>query len=112
MKHPEGRAEVVKEFLDQVRSVVPGLPEDNVTLVKANAAVQVGASVLFALGFGTRLTAWILAATLMPTTYAAHAYWRIEDPKLRSMQKTHFNKNLGILGGLLLAALESKKRTE
>jgi hypothetical protein len=48
-----------------------------------------------------------LAATIVPTTYAAHGFWTIEDPAARAQQKTHFLKNVGLLGGVLLASVDT-----
>ncbi len=50
---------------------------------------------------------WLaLAASLVPTTAAAHQYWTIEDPAARAQQKIHFWKNASLLGGLLLVAFD------
>ena len=49
-----------------------------------------------------------LAATLVPTTIAAHSYWQEQDPEVRARQRTQFLKNLGLLGGLLLAAVDTE----
>src|SRR5205807_669938 len=43
-----------------------------------------------------------------PTTLAAHRFWEEEDPELRSQQQVHFVKNLGLLGGLMLAAADTE----
>jgi uncharacterized membrane protein YphA (DoxX/SURF4 family) len=43
---------------------------------------------------------------MVPTTLGGHAFWRHDDPTRRSQQQIHFDKNLAIIGGLLLAALE------
>jgi uncharacterized membrane protein YphA (DoxX/SURF4 family) len=47
----------------------------------------------------------VLAASLVPTTLAGHAFWTVDDPEQRKQQLAHFAKNLAILGGLILAAL-------
>ena len=44
----------------------------------------------------------------MPTTLAGHRFWEHEDPKERFGQLSHFLKNLGLLGGLLLAAVDTE----
>jgi uncharacterized membrane protein YphA (DoxX/SURF4 family) len=49
-----------------------------------------------------RLAAAAPAGTLVPTTLAGHPYWRIADPAARRQQRTHFYKNVGMLGGALL----------
>ena len=91
---PGKRPEIAAETLAAIRKVVP-LPEDDTLLVQANAAVMVGGGALLA-----------LAASLVPTTAAAHRYWAIEDPAARAQQKIHFWKNASLLGGLLLVAFD------
>jgi uncharacterized membrane protein YphA (DoxX/SURF4 family) len=56
-----------------------------------------------AIGIKPRLAALSLAASLIPTTLAGHRFWEEEDERARAMQLTQFLKNLGLLGGLLLA---------
>jgi putative oxidoreductase len=104
LRRPEGRAEAAHEAIDKVRSVVPTVPDD-VTSVRANAAVQVIAATLFVLGKAPRAAAAVLAASLVPTTLAGHPFWKEEDPERSAQQRAHFVKNLAILGGLILAAL-------
>ena len=38
----------------------------------------------------------------------AHAFWKEQDPEVRERQKVQFLKNLGLLGGLLLAAVDTE----
>ncbi len=54
-----------------------------------------------------RLSALTLAASLVPTTLAGHAYWKIEDPAARKVQRIQFHKNMAMIGGLLFAALDA-----
>ena len=100
---PGKRPEIAADTLAAIRTVVP-LPEDDTLLVRANAAVMVGAGAMLALGRAPRLAALALAGSLVPTTAAAHQYWTIEDPATRAQQKIHFWKNASLLGGLLLVA--------
>ncbi len=84
------------------------LPNETDQLVKINAAVQVLAGALLGLGRCPRLAATALAGSLVPTTLAAHRFWEEQDPAQRAQQQIHFMKNLGLLGGLLLAAVDSE----
>ncbi|MCP2164075.1 DoxX family protein [Goodfellowiella coeruleoviolacea] len=108
LRNPEPRAQLAGPSLDKMRETVPVLPEDNLTLVRVNAAVQVGAGILLALGKFRRLAALALAASIVPTTYAGHRFWEVEDEAGRAQQRIHFDKNLAILGGLLVAASEGR----
>lgn len=102
---PGKRPEIAGETLAAIRKVVP-LPEDDTLLVQANAAVMVGGGAMLAMGRVPRLAALALAASLVPTTAAAHQYWTIEDPVARAQQKIHFWKNASLLGGLLVVVLD------
>ncbi len=75
--------------------------------VQANGAFQAVAGGLLALGRLPRLSALALASSLVPTTVAEHRFWTETDPAKRSMQQIHFFKNVSMLGGLLLAAVDT-----
>jgi uncharacterized membrane protein YphA (DoxX/SURF4 family) len=94
---------VVRPVADRV-SIVPDKTEQAVRL---NAAVQVVAGSLLALGRLPRLSALAIAATLVPTTYAGHRFWEVDDKQERAQQRIHFLKNLSMFGGLLLAAADT-----
>ncbi len=100
-RNPSARAEVAGPTLERIREAAPILPDDHEVLVRANAAVQVAAGGLLAVGAFTRLSALVLAGSLVPTTVGGHPFWRHEDPKQRAQQRLQFNKNMAILGGLL-----------
>ena len=104
LRTPGKRPEIAAETLAAIRRVVP-LPEDDTLVVRANAAVMVGGGAMLALGRMPRLAALALAASLVPTTAAAHRYWTVDDPAGRAQQKIHFWKNASLLGGLLLVVL-------
>ena len=87
-----------------LQRVVPQLPSDPATLVRINGAVQVLAGLGLASGRAPRLSATVLAATLVPTTAAGHRFWEEQDPAKRAQQRTHFFKNVSMLGGLIIAA--------
>jgi putative oxidoreductase len=46
----------------------------------------------------------------VPTTLAGHPFWEKEDPADRRAHQIHFLKNIGMLGGLLLAAVDTEGR--
>ena len=86
------------------------LPEDPETLVKINAGVQIGAGLALATGRAPRLSAAVLAASLVPTTAAGHRFWEIQDPAQRTQQKLHFFKNVSLVGGLMIASTDREGR--
>ena len=84
------------------------LPKDVEQWVKADAAVKVVAGALFGLGRLPRLTSLALSASIVPTTLAGHRFWEHTDPTERFGQLSNFLKNAGLLGGLLLAAVDTE----
>jgi len=101
---------VIDTLIPLVKRVAPGapVPEDPVTIVRLNAAVQLGAAGALATGKAPRIAATVLAASLAPTTAAGHRFWEVDDPAERKNQQLHFFKNLATLGGLLLAAVDTE----
>lgn len=55
------------------------------------------------LGLFTRFTAWILFLYLIPTTLLFHNFWAMQGMD-RIDNMVHFEKNLAIMGGLLVLA--------
>lgn len=105
VRTPGARVDQAAPMLATIRKTVP-LPGDDELIVRGNAAVQVLAGTLLALGEAQRLSALALAASLIPTTAAGHAFWAIEDPAARKMQRIQFHKNMAMIGGLLFAVLD------
>jgi putative oxidoreductase len=54
-------------------------------------------------GLFTRLTAWIVFLYMIPTTFLFHNFWAVQGAE-RIDTMIHFEKNLAIMGGLLLLA--------
>src|SRR5450755_1111161 len=92
--HPMARAEAARPLVDRLAPPL-GLPEDAEVFVRGNGAVMASAGVLFALGRLPRLSSLVLAVTLVPTTYAEHAFWNEKDPQARRAQLGLFLKNAG-----------------
>jgi putative oxidoreductase len=108
---PDSRVAAAKRVTDKVGPLItkvdPRLPTDARTLVRLKAGVDVAAGLLLASGKFTRPAAAVLAANLVPTTFAGHPFWTVPQPE-RAQHQTHFLKNLGLLGGLLLAAADTQ----
>jgi uncharacterized membrane protein YphA (DoxX/SURF4 family) len=93
-----------------LRGVHAGIPTDPETMVRVNGAAQLVGGLLLATGHLTRPAAALLAGTLVPTTIAGHPFWAVDDPAQRATHQVHFMKNLGLFGGLLLAAADTQGR--
>ena len=98
--------DTITGLADKVAPEAP-FPHDPTTLVRINGAVQVGAGLLLATGHVPRLSSAALAATLVPTTVAGHRFWEEKDPAAKAQQRIHFFKNVSMLGGLLLASVDT-----
>jgi putative oxidoreductase len=104
-----GAAPIVEQLTEIADKQLPiEVSHDVEQWVKINAGVHVTAGTLLALGKLPRLSALALATSLVPTTFAGHRFWEHEDPKERFGQTSNFLKNTGMLGGLLLAAVDTE----
>ena len=88
---------------DLVAKTTP-LPEPEL-MVRINGGLMMVGGAALALGVKPRLAALGLAATLVPTTYVGHQFWKQTDEAARRGQQVHFNKNVSMIGGLLTYAL-------
>ena len=111
LRHPETKAPKA-EKLDIPSK--PGMDRLNITsteqAVRVNAAAQVAFGTLLSLNRLPRLSALVLAGSIVPTTLAGHRFWEESDPAQRSAQQTHFLKNASMLGGLLIASVDTEGR--
>lgn len=114
LRNAEAKADAAAVVTDKVvplaEKAAPQLPipDDPATLVRINAAAQIGAGLLLATGKTPRLASAVLAASLVPTTAAGHRFWEEEDPAQRANQKVHFFKNVSMFGGLLIASMDTE----
>ena len=107
-RHPEGKVKQAEPIAQSIAKRVPSLPQDTETLVRINGAVQMVGGSLLAVGKFRRLAALALIGSIVPTTYAGHRFWEESDDAAKQQQLTHFLKNLGLLGGLILAAVDTE----
>ena len=108
--HPGLRSERARPLVKAVAGPLR-LPEDPELLIRANGAVMVGAGALFALGRLPRLTGLALAVTLAPGVYLHVTSMRTEkDPERRKSERDDLIRDLGRLGGALLAAVDTQGR--
>jgi len=80
------------------------------TLTKVNAGAMVVGGLALATGRLPRTASAVLAGSLVPTTLAGHRFWEESDPQRKAMQQVHFFKNLSLIGGLMLAAVDTEGR--
>jgi uncharacterized membrane protein YphA (DoxX/SURF4 family) len=116
-RHPEPFVQKTQPVTDRlvpmVKKVAPAqisdrIPDSTIKLIRLNGAAQVLGGIALATGTGRRLGAAVMAASLVPTTWAGHAFWEESDPTARAHHKVQFMKNLSLLGGMLLAAVDTE----
>jgi len=82
-RNPAGKVPRAEKVAPDIADAV-GIDADTEQLVQFNGAVQVGAGVTLALGIFPRVSALLLAGSLIPTTLAGHRFWEEDDPKTRA----------------------------
>jgi len=107
--HPMNRAERARPLVDRFGPGL-GLPENPELLVRGNGVVMAAAGMAFAGGRAPRLAALALAATAVPATFLDQPFWEQKDPERRRDERAIFLRNLGLLGGVLLAAVDTQGR--
>ncbi|WDZ85971.1 DoxX family protein [Micromonospora cathayae] len=114
LRSPEQYVQRAKPVTDRLTPLLeraaPTLPSDTETLVRVNGAAHLAGGLLLATGHFTRPVSLLLAGSMVPTTLAGHPFWTHDDPETRTGQQVHFMKNLGLIGGLLLAAADTHGR--
>lgn len=101
--HPETKAPEADKVLSKL-----SLPAEHRDVIRINGVVQVVAALLLAWGRLPRLASLVLLASLVPTTLAGHRFWEEDDPRAQAGQRAHFLKNVGLGGGLLIAAMDTE----
>jgi uncharacterized membrane protein YphA (DoxX/SURF4 family) len=97
---------LVKEYAPE--QVAGYVPENTVTLVRVFGVAQLVGGAALATGKGRRLGALLLAGTLMPGTIAKHPFWKVQDPEERAQERNQFLKNVSLLGGVLIASVDTE----
>ncbi len=110
LSDPESKAKAADDVAPMLAEALRLPATDTVTLVRINGGIQVLAGTMLAIGKARRVSALVLAASLIPTTYAGHRFWEITDDEQRAKQRVQFLKNVAMLGGLLLAAADTGGR--
>src|SRR5580704_15638706 len=84
-----------ERYAKRASSALPMVPEDPMFAKAHGATMMVGGTTL-ALGILPRLSARVLALTLIANTYIGHPFWKAEKPEDRRPQLVHFLKNVGL----------------
>ncbi len=79
------------------------LPLPSVSLGIA-AAIEIFGGLAILVGYQAKLAAWLEFLFLIPTTFLFHNFWALHDATARQDNMAHFQKNVAIMGGLLILA--------
>jgi putative oxidoreductase len=87
----------------QMVAHMPGLPMPGVAIAIA-AFLELACGLSILAGFQTRLAAWVLFLYLIPVTFLFHNFWAVQGAAQQE-QMVNFLKNISIMGGLLILAV-------
>jgi putative oxidoreductase len=110
IRNPQPKAAPASPIAKPIADRVPQLPNDPESLVKLDGAIKVVGGLALIVGPFARPAALVLAGTLVPTTLAGHRFWETSDPDQRVSDRVEFFKNVSLLGGLLMTALDTGGR--
>jgi uncharacterized membrane protein YphA (DoxX/SURF4 family) len=112
LRNPKPAADAARPALEGMRQLpdpVGGkVPTDAETFARINAAVQVGGGLLLATGKMPRLASAALAFTVIPGSLGGHMFWNQSDPQLKAEERRAFMTDLSLLGGLIIAAVDTE----
>lgn len=91
-------------------AVANAIPTDARTLVRISSVLQIGGGIMLVTGKAPRTASALLATTLVPTTILDGAFWSEPDPVRREGKRVALIKNVGLLGGLVIAAADTEGR--
>ncbi|HWB67982.1 MAG TPA: DoxX family membrane protein [Mycobacteriales bacterium] len=83
---------------------------DPVTASRAVAGLQIAAGAMLGLNRLPRLSALMLALTVVPDAATAHDFWSEKDDDAKRSQRSLFARDTGLLGGLLVAVADTGGR--
>ena len=110
IRNPQPKAGPASPIAKPIADRIPQLPNDPESLVKLDGAIKVVGGLGMVFGPFARPAALLLAGSMVPTTLAGHRFWETEDPEQKVSDRVEFFKNVSLIGGLLIAALDTGGR--
>jgi len=110
IRHPQPKVGPASPIAKPIADRVPQLPNDPESLVKLDGAIKVVGGLGMVFGPFARPAALLLAGSMVPTTLAGHRFWETTDPDQKVSDRVEFFKNVSLIGGLLIAALDTGGR--
>jgi putative oxidoreductase len=110
IRNPQPKAGPASPIAKPIADRIPQLPNDPESLVKLDGAIKVVGGLGMVFGPFARPAALLLAGTMVPTTLAGHRFWATQDPEQKVSDRVEFFKNVSLIGGLLITALDTGGR--
>ena len=82
-----------------------GVPLAQLVVPLSGVMAIIGAASIIS-GYKSRLGAFLIIAFLLPVTFAMHPFWAVTDPMMQQVEMFMFLKNMSMLGGALLIAIQ------
>jgi uncharacterized membrane protein YphA (DoxX/SURF4 family) len=80
-----------------------GVPAPKAAVIGSGALIVLGGLSLL-LGLKPKLGAGMIGAFLLGVTPSMHDFWKQDEPQTKMNERTHFLKNMALIGGATLAA--------
>jgi len=114
LRSPKSAADAARPTLEGFSKlpdpVGANVPTNAETVVRVTAAVQIGAGLLLTTGKLPRLSSTALALSVVPGSLGAHAFWAERDPSRKAEERRAFLSDVGLVGGLIIAAVDTEGR--
>src|SRR5829696_2269764 len=110
IRNPQPKAGPASPIAKPIADRVPQLPNDPESLVKLDGAIKVVGGLGMVFGPFARPAALLLAGSMVASTLAGHRFWETTDPDQKVSDRVEFFKNVSLIGGLLIAALDTGGR--
>jgi uncharacterized membrane protein YphA (DoxX/SURF4 family) len=78
-----------------------GVPQPRLAVIGSGTLLLLGGLSLLT-GMYVHLGTILLIVFLLPVTIMMHAFWKLQDPQARAMERIAFMKNIALVGFLLM----------
>jgi uncharacterized membrane protein YphA (DoxX/SURF4 family) len=109
VRFPTAHAERAAPVLNPLSERLP-ISIETRRLAQAHGAALVGAAIMLAIGKAPRTAAVALAALTAPVAVVGQPFWSCRDPQLRADYLHGFIRDIGMIGGALVAAADTEGR--
>jgi uncharacterized membrane protein YphA (DoxX/SURF4 family) len=112
LRSPKSAADAARPALEGLSKlpdpVGTNIPSNADTVVRVNAAVQIGGGLLLATGRFPRVASAALALSVVPGSLGGHMFWRESDPQRKADERRAFLNDVSLIGGLMIAAVDTE----